>query len=385
MKKLMSFCLILATFSLSAQIENEIRSYVDSSEIIIRNGRRYLEKNLMDRNFSKATEVYNFLADKTENKIYLAFSYDEDLGLNLLLKNFSDLSNKAINYSQYFPKYTHNPEINLYPAIQEQLVKQEKEVSSAIAQSGLSDEDKDMLYIFLYLVVADKADDMYYSQMKEFHKKYPQTKYFDFINNYLPRVRARVSSAYGFGVSGVFPTGKLGEGFKSNVNFNLCWDFNIGKVYSSLYMQAGALKVKTPFSVNNSVQTITFDEDENFTYLDAGVLVGYFAVRNEHIHVAPFGAIMGTSLTSNMYDNPDDEKYELDIISSFTAGLGLKTEIKLFDYEMHNFYGNGYGQKSYVSLKFEGGYNVIAKTEFDEFDGDVAYVRATLMWGFGSF
>ncbi len=355
MKKLLSICLILITVSVSAQIENEIRSYIDSSDIIIKNGRRYLEKNLSEGNLSKAAEVYSYLNNKTGNKSYLAFSFEEDICLNLLFTNFSDFCNKTMNYSQYINKYNSNFELNLYPMVQEQLITQEKTITAAIAQSQLSDEDKDLLYLFLYLVVNDKPDDVYYQQLKEFNKKYLPTKYTDFTNNYLPKVRARASSAYGFGVSGVFPTGKLGEGFKSNANFNICWDFNIGKVYSSLYLQGGALQVKNPFSVSNASQTILFEEDENFSYIDAGLLVGYFAVRNEFIHVAPYGAILGTNLISNMYEDPDDEKYELNIINSFAVGLGLKTEIKLFDYNIHNFYGYGYTQKSYVSLKFEGG------------------------------
>lgn len=373
------------SFSLMAQIESEIRNYVDSSELIIKNGRRLLVKSLEDEDLKKANQVYTYLINTSGTGVCRAFSYDEQLCLSLILENYLLWIDQAHNFRQLFDTYDNAQTENMYPALQLYVAKHRDELSTRIAKAGLSEEDKDVLQLFLHLVAANQADESYNQMLKDFKREYPKTRYAVYLSDYLPRVRVKGGSAFGMGVSGIFPTDKLAAGFSSNAGFNMSWDFNINDVYTSLYMQAGALSVNTPFSMFNDSQTINFDRGDSFSYFDGGLIMGYFVVRSKYLHLAPFGALMGASLTSNLYNNPDDEKYEVKIFNTFSYGVGLKTELKLFEYDVRNFYGYGYGEKSYFSLKTEVGYNVLTKHNFEGFRGNVAYVRATLMWGFGSF
>lgn len=385
MKKLIVFCLLLISINLSAQIENEIRAFVDSSEVMISNGRRLLLKKLVDGDLIKANEIYSFLVLVPEGNDIRAFSYTEDLYINLLFHNYPIWVDKAINYSNISHRYNNEQDDNITSSLYDLIIQRNKELSSDIGKAEITQEEKELLKIFLSLVTMDLPEEIFEYQIEDFKKRYPDSKFMDFLINYLPKPKGTLSTAYGMGASGIFPTGELGKSFSSDAVFNLNWDFNISKVYASLYFQVGGLQVKRPFYTTSSIDTLNFEEGETFDYFEGGLLIGYFLVRNKSIHIAPYTGLLGTSLMSNRFPDPQDNDYELNIINAFTVGLGLKTEFKLYDYEMRNFYGNEYGQPAYFSLKLEGGYNIVTKQEFEIFEGNIVFIKAAIMWGFGRF
>ena len=74
---LLSLFLFVSLNITIAQIENEIRAYVDSTELIVNNGRKLLVQQLDNENYIKVKEIYNFLNNKTINSNYKAFTYNE--------------------------------------------------------------------------------------------------------------------------------------------------------------------------------------------------------------------------------------------------------------------------------------------------------------------
>jgi hypothetical protein len=385
MKKLIVFCLLLISINLSAQIENEIRAFVDSSEVMISNGRRLLVKKLVYGDLIKANEIYSYLVLVPDGTDIRAFSYTEDLYINLLLHNYPVWIDKAMSYSNISQNYNNEQDDNITSCLYDLIIQRNKELSTDIGNADITQEEKELLKIFLSLVTMDLPEEIFDYQIEDFKKKYPDSKFNDFLKNYMPKSQGKSSTAYGMGASGIFLTGELGKSFSNNAVFNLNWDINISKLYASLYFQVGGLQVKRPFYTTSSIDTLNFENGESFDYFEGGLLFGYFLVRNKWLHIAPYTGILGTSLMSNVFPDPEDDDFELKAINAFTVGLGLKTEFKLYEYEMRNFYGNEYGQPAYFSLKLEGGYNIITKQEIDIFEGNIAYVKAAIMWGFGRF
>jgi len=66
---------ILLSSQLFGQIANEIESYVDSTEILVKNGRKMMFKELNDNNIIKAKDIYNYLTKITDEEYYSAFYY----------------------------------------------------------------------------------------------------------------------------------------------------------------------------------------------------------------------------------------------------------------------------------------------------------------------
>lgn len=69
---------MLFTSNLFSQIDREIGAYVDSTELMVKNGRKMMLKELSDSNFYKAKEVYDYLTNLTENNHFAAFYYVEE-------------------------------------------------------------------------------------------------------------------------------------------------------------------------------------------------------------------------------------------------------------------------------------------------------------------
>ena len=80
MKRNLTIILIAIMFPLSifSQISNEIATYVDSTELLVNNGRKMILKELADNNLVKTKEIYDFLTEKTKDKPFSAFYFIED-------------------------------------------------------------------------------------------------------------------------------------------------------------------------------------------------------------------------------------------------------------------------------------------------------------------
>jgi hypothetical protein len=161
-------------------------------------------------------------------------------------------------------------------------------------------------------------------------------------------------------------------------------DFNVDRVFTSLYLNATNLKLKEPFTAISSYDTLDFTLDEKFSYLDGGLKAGYFFIRNHRFHLAPYISISGSFLESMRYDDPDDNDLEYEVFNSFTYGAGLHTEVKLLHFATSNYYYYG-GTDSHLSLKLEAGMNKMAKFKDPYAVGEITYITCALVWGFGQF
>jgi len=83
------------------QIGNEIRSYVDSTELLVQNGKWMILKELNNGNLVKTKEIYTCLSKETENEMYSAFYFIEDLYINMLVADWKIWGQFVLNYSKY--------------------------------------------------------------------------------------------------------------------------------------------------------------------------------------------------------------------------------------------------------------------------------------------
>ena len=71
--------LLVALNTVNAQIEDEIKSFVDSTELLVTNGRKLILHNLQAKDYQKIAETYNFINQRTSTNNCDAFFYSEDL------------------------------------------------------------------------------------------------------------------------------------------------------------------------------------------------------------------------------------------------------------------------------------------------------------------
>lgn len=69
------FILVSATPDIDAQINKEIKAFVDSTELIVNNGSKMLEAKIIENDFVKGREIYDYHTEITAGKTYSALDY----------------------------------------------------------------------------------------------------------------------------------------------------------------------------------------------------------------------------------------------------------------------------------------------------------------------
>lgn len=337
---------------------------------------------IQEGNYSKANEIYKYLTGITAQKANSAFNYTEDIYLNLLFRNWYELDGILLDYKTGINKKLYQNTFYILPQLQEKTLALNDLISSECQKSDLEPESKKIIDLILFLMKNGSNDQGYNTRLADFNKEFENSRYKDLLNDYLPKKKAKASLAWSIGSGMVFTSGNLKKNYNHNASLNMSMDININRVYSSLYLNSAELRLLEPFDVSDGIETISFREEESFHYLDAGLKAGYFIIRSNRFHLAPFASISGSSLKSKRFEPEDDEK-EFKVFNSFTVGSGIHTEIKFTEFKTRSMY---YGfTKSYVSLKLDGGYNYITKFKDPFFKGNTTYFTAALVWGMGDF
>lgn len=374
---------VFCTFQAAAQIENEIKSYVDSTEVMVYNGRKMLLQKLSVKEDKKAREIYQYLSDISSESTSSAFSYGEHIYASILFGNWQALITYMQEYKQRINSITYPINDQLVRVLYDRVSEASDSILWESRQAGLDDESQRVIQLLLHLIKQETADSEYNHLLKEYHKQYKPSAYKDFVNAYLPGKKINGSLAYSLGSGMIMPTGRLADNFSSNASVYISMDININRVFSSLYMQASGLHLKVPFSVSSDIETLDFYEDERFHFLEAGLKAGYFMVRNNRFHVAPYVTLSGTAMESTRYDSADDDDREYPVIDSFSCGPGIHTEVKLKDFKSKNMYA--YANNTYLSIKFEAGYNYITSFDDSYFKGNARSFSVALVYGLGNF
>jgi len=92
--------LFLALNSVNAQIENEIRSYTDSIELLVTNGRKLIMQHIQTNDLKKVAEIYDYLVLITEEKNCRAFTYNEDIFIASIMYDWNGFFNHAAHMSE---------------------------------------------------------------------------------------------------------------------------------------------------------------------------------------------------------------------------------------------------------------------------------------------
>ena len=373
-------CLLPAT-QVFAQIEQEIRSYVDSTELLVSNGKKMLEAKLNEGDLQKSAEIFDYLSAFTAEKPLAAFNYTEEIYLNAILGRWERLTEMLAGYSQLITRRSYYGTGQVAYSARQLMVDREASLRQDYMNSGLDGESLSVLDLLFHIVTVGADNKEYTTMLDEFKKNYPSGRYSEMVKNYLPGRWVRAAGSFSMGPGTIFSTGRLSETFRSGIAGNMSLDILAGRVFASLYFQGGAMKIIKPFDVTDGSQIITFGQDDKFSYIDGGLKAGILAVRSNRVNVAPYMAIGGASLISNLYDTGNDDN-EFKAVSTFFYGPGLHAEVKIKEFDYPTPYEVS---RAYVSIKLEAGYNVMAKVKDDYFKGNIPYVSLAAVFGMGQF
>lgn len=382
-RKLIFLFFFIFSLRANAQIVKEILSYVDSAELIVNNGRMFLKNRLSVQDNEKAKDIYQYLAYYTKDQKYAAFDYSEEIYLQILFGDWQALSALMKDYELRMNKQGDPGKQEILSFLHEKVAKASDSLLLESQQSALDRESKEVISLLLHLINKGTPDYQYNKLLKDYKKEHKKSAYNDFVVGYLPPLNGKSALSFSMGSGILVFDNKLKESFSSNATVNLSMDINYKRLFTSLYLNTSALKLKTPFTMISNVDTISFYQNDAFYYLDGGLKAGYFLIRSDRFHVAPYLTLGGATLESDIYEYNQQQDAEFKVFNSFTFGPALHTEVKLFEYRHTD--AMGVTRNKYFSLKVEGGYNYITKIDFPEFKGNTAYINFSLAWGSGNF
>ena len=155
MRKIKLFLIVFAFFTtintINAQIENEIKSFVDSTELLVNNGRKMLIQYLQTKEYNKMSEIYNYLKIETNKKNCFAFTYNEDLLITSLTNNWTEFLTQSARYSDVIKESLCYPTMTrdqLNGFLHREVKDNVSQLLKNVQNESLTNEDKDLLEIY---------------------------------------------------------------------------------------------------------------------------------------------------------------------------------------------------------------------------------------------
>ena len=386
MKKTITSLTMLAIMSMQlySQIDKEIVSYVDSTELMVNNGRKLIYKELNDSNIIKVKEIYDYLTQITYENQFSAFYYLEDMYINMLSNDWERVDQLMTDFKDYNQKIVYSDSQGLIYALYAILSESTDKILVSCQESNINYEAKRIVELILTYIKEGNTVEEYNALLKAYKRDFKVSGFDDFINGFLPKKTLKGSWCFAFGSGIIFKTDELAKSFPGSASYNMAMDINIQKIYTSLYLNGSRFKLYEPFTATTRFDVFHFTQNESFAYLDVGLKAGYFCLRNDRFHIAPYVSVSGSSLESTRYDDPDDNDLEYVMFSSFTYGAGLHTEILLFNFPYGSMY-NSRPAQGWFSIKMDAGYNKILEEKDTNVIGDTPYITCALVLGFGTF
>jgi len=385
-------------FPATSQIENEIKVYVDSTEVLINNGRKYLVQSLKYNKIEKVKEIYLFLLKKGEDYNCKSFTFKENLLLLTVLKDWNGLLEENDVFTYEAKSECYQNMFNIEEQLNITLKENRNNLLADLHSQNLNAENKALIEILLHIQQYGPYNDNYDILIKRFRKNYPNTQYSKYTKKHLPEPNYGGSLSISIGPKFSNYFGNFNDYFKNSTGFSFSINFCLPRIYASISIEESAIELKKPISLANKWnETHNFEKGNSFEKFEIDLKTGIYLVRSKNNHIAPYCTLLARAyMNSDLYnstnnnntnsnESPDKEFY---IFECFTLGGGVHLEQKIWTFNNKNYnqyYPNTNSIGSYLSLKLDLGYSVIPKYIYSPAKSDMAYATFGLVWGLGKF
>lgn len=376
------FFATLNTAKAQIDMESLLTNFVDTTELMVNNGRRMMIQHVQAGDFQGVAELYELLNERTRAKNCDAFLYNESLLIAILTENWKEFLRKAENFSEIVRTPICYPirDQQLFFALRSDFHANSSNFFNSAMKAGLTDEEKEVVELFFY-IVRHGQDENFDRKIRAFKRNHPRSRFSDFVENYLPSPEQRIAMAFGLGGAGIFPTGSLKDYFAPIPAFAISLDFYVNNFFFGLLANGGNMKLATPLLNDVTRYERDLPKNERFMYRDVGLAVGYIVAQNSWLQFSPYVNLGRTNIRTNFHSGQEND-LEFKISDSFFIGPGLRTEVKLFGFRATD---QMIDEPSSINLRFDVGYNFPATYQFPQARGNVFYARLSLVWWLGKF
>ncbi len=311
-------------------IKQQIISYTDSTEIMIRNGRKLVADKTTRGDNRGAIETMNYLKNNIDDE-YIIFYPAEELLIRLANSDFHQFLYIAAHFDHLLDDKTKYITFdNITAQIHEFLSQEIKLIEKDLEQSELNAESKEFIQLYVRYYKGEDNNDLNKS-IKSFQKSYPGSKF----NRFLDLIKKQTTPAwmnFCLGYGHEYLGGNLAQNFNpdfQSMAFELEWFIN--QFYLSFFFQGSVEKLYSTYTMPvTGYNLIHTPEDEAFS-IKYGMKLGKSWVTTKSISFFSYLSIGNYQIKSQKsnFDIPDEESANLKLTSVFSPGIGTGCDINL--------------------------------------------------------
>lgn len=329
--KLIFVFLFLITLNLSAQndLKKEIIAFTDTTEIIIRNGRKLIVEKTVTGNHEEALKTLEYLKKNVDYN-YVILYPSEELLFSLATSNFELFLYITRNYNNLLEGKTKAIQAEGISNQLHQYISQELPlIKKDLENSSISNEDKEL--IKLYINFYEGEDKLASNKaIKNYKKTYPETEYNYFLNE-LREYTTTGFMNFCIGYGHEFLNGNIANSFDNNFQImGLELEGFSNQFYFSLFMNGSVGKL---FSKHDmpviGTDLIQKEGDEAFS-LKYGLKLGRSWYSNRTLNLFSYISLGGYQMNaqkSNFENSDSTTKYKLS--NSFFTGIGTACDFTI--------------------------------------------------------
>ena len=382
MKKcLICFGLVLICFIGNAQVDikKEIIAFSDTTELIIRYGRKLIVEKTVSGDHEGAIQALNYLKNNIDERYVILYPYEEILvslanrSFELFLYNVRNFNSLMQNKTKSIQMDEISDEIHIY------LSKEMDFITEELDNSDLAVSDNTLIKLYIrYYLNDNKA--VLNKDIKAYQKKYPQTEYSDFLNKMKSSTTTgRMNFCIGYGTE--FLNGNISKNFNNHFQMmNFEFDGFINQFYTSIFMEGSVGKLTSTTDIPVRKKDLIHKEGESVSSLKYGLKMGRTIFSNRTFNLYPYISIGGYEMNSQSpeFEPRDTYNPKNNLSASFFTGIGTSCDIMIKTWGAKKVYDPA----GYLFIRPSMGYDFFL-TNKEISKGSDFYLSVSLGIGFG--
>jgi hypothetical protein len=338
-KHLFLFVLLVSSLPVWSQedIKKEIIAFTDSTELIIRNGRKLIAEKTVSGDHRSAISTLNYLKETLDEKYIILYPAEEIL-VAIACRNFELFLYMARNWNSLmegkirtFQMESISDEIHAYLGNEMPFILEE------VNNSHLPETEKKLIQLYIRYYLNDSYTDLN-KDLKNYVKNNPDSEYNPFVNELRQLTfTGRMNFCLGYGNE--FLHGTITDNFDSHMqvmNFEI--DGFLNRLYLSLFMGGSVSREISKNNLPVKDRDWTHPSGDKVSSLKYGLKIGKSLYSTDKLNFYPYIVIGGYEINSqsSLADNDSDEKNNL--TGTFCPGVGASCDLVLKKWQTQNIY-----------------------------------------------
>ncbi len=342
-KNLLFFIMLISALTTFAQedIKKEIIAFTDSTELIIRNGRKLIVDKTVSGDHKGALSTLNYLKSAVDEKYIILYPAEEILvslanrNFELFLYNIKNWNSLLEGKVRAFQTESISNEIHKYLGTELSFIMED------LNKSNLKEKDKELIRLYIKYYLGEDYSNLNKS-LKNYLKNNPDTEYTNFVNE-LRQLTFTGRMDFCLGYGNEFLNGNITDNFDSHMQV-MCFEIDgfLNRLYLSLFMGGSVSREVSKNDLPVKSKDWVHPAGDKVSSLKYGLKIGKSLYSNDRVNFFPYVVIGGYEINSqSSLADDDDDTPKNNLSGTFCPGVGASCDLVLKKWGQENLYTPG--------------------------------------------